>query len=223
MEKNIQLIVKQTYWGAKMPDSKASPRTVKARRREQNALALREEGRTYSEIAASIGYSDASGAARAVLRGLSALGPGEEVEAQRQLECERLDRLQESVWEKARAGDLDCLSAVLRISERRCRLLGLDAAQKLDIWAGGRRVLVDMVRAAVKGEAPAKDCLFEIVQILHDGGILQRYAEQFPVKIRFNLDDVPVEVLRLLAEEDDAIGDDADGADLEIFRADDGR
>ncbi len=38
------------------------------------------------------------------------------------------------------------------------------------------------------------------------------------VHVKYDFDDLPIEILKILAEEDDA-----DGADLEIFRADDGR
>lgn len=51
--------------------------------------------------------------------------PAAEVRA---LEAERLDALQVRVWAKALKGDNDSVNTVLRIMQRRARLLGLDHA-----------------------------------------------------------------------------------------------
>lgn len=49
----------------------------------------------------------------------------------RRLEAEGLDRLQAAIWEKACRGGFGCVDRVLRISQRRCALLGLDPPQHL--------------------------------------------------------------------------------------------
>jgi hypothetical protein len=49
----------------------------------------------------------------------------------REIELDRLDRLQRGIWERAKDGDIRAIDAVLRIIDRRARLLGLDAPQKI--------------------------------------------------------------------------------------------
>ena len=49
----------------------------------------------------------------------------------RELENQRLDELQASLWDKALAGVLPAADRILRIMERRAKLNGLDAPQKI--------------------------------------------------------------------------------------------
>jgi hypothetical protein len=51
--------------------------------------------------------------------------PVEGVDELRALELDRLDSLHEVVWPKALAGDLGAASVILRIMDKRARLLGL--------------------------------------------------------------------------------------------------
>lgn len=121
------------------------PETVE---RDAQALALRARGKTYAQIAQALGYADKGAAYKAVQRGLST--PLQEPAAElRALEVERLDRMTEAVWGvlenehltvshgrvvmhdgKPLADDGPVLAAVdrlLRIAERRAKLLGLDS------------------------------------------------------------------------------------------------
>jgi hypothetical protein len=50
----------------------------------------------------------------------------EDVDAIRQVEGERLDLMQSAVWGKALQGDLPAIQTLIRIMERRAKLLGLD-------------------------------------------------------------------------------------------------
>ena len=50
----------------------------------------------------------------------------------RSMELERLDKLQATIWTRATTGDLQAQKGVLRIMERRARLLGLDMPQRID-------------------------------------------------------------------------------------------
>lgn len=52
-------------------------------------------------------------------------------EQARELESQRLDRMIGAVWRQATAGDLAAVDRVLRILERRARLLGLDMATEM--------------------------------------------------------------------------------------------
>jgi hypothetical protein len=54
------------------------------------------------------------------------------VEEARKSECDRLDHLLERLADKIEAGDVKAITAAIRISESRSRLLGLNAPQRVD-------------------------------------------------------------------------------------------
>lgn len=62
--------------------------------------------------------------------------PRQEADELRQQEEERLNALQAAYWEAALSGNLEAADRVLRIIDRRARLLGLDAPQRMEIAAG---------------------------------------------------------------------------------------
>jgi chemotaxis protein histidine kinase CheA len=116
-----------------MSESKTSERRLKAAERQREALQLRAAGRTFEDIAKELGYRGPSGAYRAVQAGLKKTlqEPADEL---RRVECERLDRLMEALWERAIVrGNVAAVDRVLRIMERRSRLLGLDAPSRLQL------------------------------------------------------------------------------------------
>ena len=96
------------------------------RTRAAEALRLRLSGMTWEEIAAQLNYRGRGGPRMAVERLLSRV-EHEGAAALRAVEGRRLDELQASVWSKATSGDCDAIRTVLRISERRSKLFGLDA------------------------------------------------------------------------------------------------
>ena len=104
-----------------------SKRAMQAERRFK-ALAMRKQGCTYEEIAQALGITKSS-AWRLVNRQLrmQARLAEEEAKVLLQLELERLDALQQAVWEQAMQGHLGAVDRVLRIMERRAKLLGLEA------------------------------------------------------------------------------------------------
>jgi hypothetical protein len=106
-----------------MPVSKAAQ--VINREKEIAAINLRRTGMTYSEIAHELGYSDHAGALRAVRRGLQR-ALQEPADDLRQIEAARLDRAQEKIWAKVEEGDPKAITVLLRIMERRAKLMGLD-------------------------------------------------------------------------------------------------
>lgn len=96
------------------------------RERAISALDLRRDGLPYREIADRLGYSDESGARKAVSRLLDrteAEGVGE----LRRLESERLDAIMSAHWPAAIGGDVDASRIVLGVVDRRAKLLGLNA------------------------------------------------------------------------------------------------
>lgn len=128
--------------------------TDEAAQRAGRAAHLRSRGMSYSRIAADLGYGDASAARKACQRALQAI-VAEPAEELRQVELIRLD----SMWVAALAvleakhftvsqgkliyngedlleDDAPVLAAIdrlLKIQERRAKLLGLDAPVKTDV------------------------------------------------------------------------------------------
>lgn len=93
--------------------------------REAQVVALRREGLTWDAIATAVGYKDPSGAYDAYTRAAKRIVK-EDVDAIRNVETERLDMLQSAVWTQAMMGDVPAGLQVLRIMERRAKLLGID-------------------------------------------------------------------------------------------------
>lgn len=113
----------------------ASPRRIAAAEQRRRALELRKAGATYDQIAQQVGYTNRGSAHRAVMAALKEITaePAQEV---RQLELERLDAMLLGLWPAARKGNQGAVDRVLRIMERRAKLLGLDSPVKADI--GGK-------------------------------------------------------------------------------------
>jgi hypothetical protein len=97
-------------------------------------LALRVTGLSYRRIGERLGVSHDT-VARDLAAALSELQQTNAAEAQalRELELCRLDKMSRVAWRLTRKDDpglqLFALDRLLRISERRCKLLGLDAAR----------------------------------------------------------------------------------------------
>lgn len=102
---------------------------IKTAEKERDALELRKGGATFEQIAREVGYSDGSGAAKAVSRALADTiqEPAADL---RRLELERLDSLLAALWPKAIDGDAQAVDRCLRVMERRASLLGLDAPSR---------------------------------------------------------------------------------------------
>lgn len=98
--------------------------------REKRVLELKRAGFTFDVIARETGYAGKGPAYKAYRRALARTlqQPAAEL---RLLEQDRLDQLQVVVWTRALGGDEKAIASVLRIMERRARLLGLDHADGL--------------------------------------------------------------------------------------------
>ena len=75
--------------------------------------------------------------------------PAAEADALRTLENERLDAMQVAIWRQVREGHLSAIDRAIRISERRARLNGLDAPQRVDL--GARAVDIESVAREIMG------------------------------------------------------------------------
>lgn len=106
-------------------------REITAAARDTDAVKLRVAGATFQQIADQLGYVDKSHASQAVKRCLKKAAR-EATQEMFELELQRLEDLQVTYWVQARAGDKKAAELCLKIIDRRCKLLGLDAAIKID-------------------------------------------------------------------------------------------
>jgi hypothetical protein len=143
--------------------SRRGPSRVRAAQLQDRCLELRANGLSFREIARELKVAPAT-AYKAVARGLAAVNENcrEEAQELRALEALRLDQMQAALWQQATDGDVRAIDRILRIMERRARLLGLDEPErretKLEIdpqQARFRReLLVKQILAdAMNGEA----------------------------------------------------------------------
>jgi hypothetical protein len=102
------------------------------RRRDARVYELRIQGNTFEQIACEVGYSGPSGAWQAHQR-IKSEWIFESIEEARQLELMRLDELQVAVWDRAINGQLPAAHCVLKIMDRRAKLLGLDKPEKVEV------------------------------------------------------------------------------------------
>jgi len=105
-------------------------------KKEARVVELRLMGRTYEEIAKECGYRSASGAWQACQRARVEIII-EPLEELRHLELMRLDDALLSISDRAFSGDLPAINMMLKIMDRRAKLLGLDKAAKASTngWA----------------------------------------------------------------------------------------
>ena len=115
-------------------ESKTSRRRCDMAVRRHMALRLRQQGKSYREIASELGISRATAHkyVTATLELLNQKAEGEAAELRR-LEFLRLDSLFEVVYTKAAKGDLRAVDRCLRVMERRAKLAGLDAPERSEV------------------------------------------------------------------------------------------
>ena len=103
-------------------------RQLNALDRQLRALDMRISGKTYAAIAKELGFAGPSGAFKTVMAALKKTlqEPANEL---RRLEISRLDELFNSLWSKK--DRLFYVDRLLKIMERRAKLLGLDAPSKI--------------------------------------------------------------------------------------------
>lgn len=123
-----------------MPNHNAAVPSPELIDKETKVLELRRAGLTWQRIAEEVGYSDHSGAYAAYKRAMKRTlqQPADEL---RQQELDRIDRLQLAAWPKAMQGHIQSIGIIVRLMERRARLLGLDMPirieQDITTWEGG--------------------------------------------------------------------------------------
>jgi len=103
--------------------------------KERQVLELRRAGATYDEIARATGYATPQGAYLAYGRALKRTLTNAGSEELREMELDRLDRLQRAVWPKALNGEYPAVDRVLKIMNQRAQYLGLYAPTKMQVEA----------------------------------------------------------------------------------------
>jgi len=102
---------------------------VAAALRQRQCVELRAAGASYRDISATLGVSPST-AYKWVCRALAEnrRAVDSHTDDLRAQELDRLDRLQAAIWAKATSAnpDLKAVDRVIRIMERRARMLGLD-------------------------------------------------------------------------------------------------
>ena len=142
----------------KPPTRKSRPRNLVAIQRTGQALEMRAQGHTYLQIGQALGIT-APSAHELVMRELEreAERNAGKADLLRELENQRMDELWALAFAKARTGDKEQLPgilAALRVSERRSKLLGLDAPVKQEVVAEVEGVFaVPLVEDAVEAWA----------------------------------------------------------------------
>jgi len=143
---------------------KGAAQQIALAERRVKALALRKAGASYRAIGEQLGVSYQA-IAEDVAYGLTALASELRIETEqlRALEAARLDDLQAALWSQVRTGNIKAIQTVLRIMERRARLLGLDMQPGMELpsdlaiilrWHDDRNI-IDITPAANDYVAPA--------------------------------------------------------------------
>ena len=127
--------------------SSRDARAVKDAELTRQCLELRVAGATLEEIGRAVDLHK-SNVSRRIKAALADI-PAAEAEALRTMENERLDRMQKAIWNQVRQGHLGAVDRAIRISERRSRLNGLDAPQRVDL--GARAVDIESVAREIMG------------------------------------------------------------------------
>jgi hypothetical protein len=116
-----------------MPASKAKQAEVAARRAK--AIAMKIAGADWQTIADALGYASRGAAHTDVTRALEAnhKAEAEQVDTLRDVETQRLDRLQAAFWSKAvNERDPKAAEVILKCVAARAKLLGVEAPVKTE-------------------------------------------------------------------------------------------
>lgn len=126
--------------------SKLTPARIQSLSRDREALQMRLEGQTFEEIAEKLHYLHRGHAYAGVTRALkeSLREPADKL---RELEGQRIDRVWKRLMRDLDVEDLETLpqitNALMRVAERRAKLFGLDAPEKIDLFDRTKILIVE--------------------------------------------------------------------------------
>lgn len=108
---------------------------AKVAERRAKAITLRLAGMDWQTIADRLDYSSRGAACQDVARALEAnlAEQSQAADTLREVESQRLDRLQAAAWPSAVKGDLKAIETVLKVIDRRVKLQGLDMPLRAEL------------------------------------------------------------------------------------------
>lgn len=121
-----------------MPAPKTAPARAAALEKQAKALELRRAGLGFEEIGRQLGIGK-SQAHRYVVKALADAraqirASADELKSE---DLSRLDAMLTGLWPRARKGEAVAVDRVLKIMERKARMLGLDAPTRTALEGGG--------------------------------------------------------------------------------------
>lgn len=128
-----------------MTESKLSPRRIAAAQKQRQAIELRMAGRTWEEIAGTLGYANHSGAIAAVRTALakSLEEPSAEFRA---LTLERLTKVLQTYWPDMIRGEIPAATICLKTLKDMRDLMGVDMPSRIEhTGAGGAPIQHEVV------------------------------------------------------------------------------
>ena len=155
------------------------------------ALEARKAGGSYREIARQLGV-DTHTAWADVAAELAAIREQtvERAEELRELELQRFDQMTAGLWPQIQAGSPPAVSAAVRVSERRSKLLGLDEPTAIRTEISGSLSIADQTRLHAEVEELRRWLTFEELQDLAErsnaiftDALARAKARSFPIPL----------------------------------------
>jgi hypothetical protein len=143
------------------PFNPGGRKNLELRMRENQALDLRLKGYSYDDIAAKMKMTDI-GIYTMIMRVLARMEEElkEKIPQVRQMELRRCDMMLKALEKGVKRGDTKSIATALKVSDRRARLLGLDAPVKVNPVDGeGRTMDLAVFRTIVLAAEVAVDGL----------------------------------------------------------------
>ncbi len=116
-------------------------RSMSGAEKTRRAMALKLAGASYAQIAQQLGYHDASGARKAVQRGMKTAlqETGSEL---RKIHYGRLEHMLMLLWPEVNQRDLPAMTTALSVMDRMERLFGLNAAERIEVGTSQSTVIL---------------------------------------------------------------------------------
>ncbi len=145
--------------GPKGGRTAAGEETAEYERLKHEIVDRRIRGQAFHDIAAAVGLNSKQAAYALYQRALREIQDdrAETIEAARSFELERLDKIEAAAWIRVDADDPRALDTLLRISDRRARLLGLDAPTKVDLSYDAVAREIERLKAELAEPDPGAD------------------------------------------------------------------
>lgn len=155
--------------------TKTRAKNIVAVDKRKQVVELRRSGLGWDEIAAQTGYKS-RGAAYTAFKEALRETIREPTQQLIDLEVARLDALFLAMWEPAMQGDHQATDRAIRIMERRAKLLGLDAPERVEIEESDRLKL-----SALRALCASKEMFGAVLQAGSLQPLLTRFMREMAV------------------------------------------